>query len=104
MGLRIYEAFQSAVELIDLVMQLRICLNQVFHGLFILFSGLIGIIEVLVENILDWILLLALLLLLLLLSLIGNEVITDLRKVGFKYAELLDEQPLHRVELRLSLL
>jgi len=45
-----------------------------------------------------------LLLLLLLLSLIGNEVITDLRKVGFKYAELLDEQPLHRVELRLSLL
>ena len=52
MDLRFYEVFQSALELIDLVMQLRICLNQVFHGLFILFSGLIGIIEVLVENIL----------------------------------------------------
>ena len=104
MDLWICGVFQSARELIDLVMQLRICLNQVFHGLFILFSGLIGIIEVLFENILALTLRLALLLLLLLLSLIGNEVITDLCKVGFKHAELLDEQPLHRVELRLSLL
>jgi len=52
MHLRIYEVFESALELIDLVMQLRICLNQLFQGFLILFSGLVGVIKVLVKNIL----------------------------------------------------
>ena len=82
-------------------MQLRIRLNQLFQGFIILFPRPVGVIEILFQNILALGLRLVLLLLLIL---IGDEVITDLCKVGFKHAELLDEQPLHRVELRLSLL
>ena len=88
MHLRIHKVFILALELINLVMQLRICLNQLFQGFIILFPRPVGVIEILFQNILALSLRLVLLLLF---ALIGDEVITDLREVGFEHTELLDE-------------
>lgn len=89
------------LELVDLVMQLRVCGQQLLVSLVLLLSRLlVGVGQVLLEEAVAGRLGHRLSLDLL----VGNQMVADLGKVGLEDAQLLHEELLHRVQLCLSLL
>jgi hypothetical protein len=97
---RIDEIFALLFEIINLIMKLCICVEQVFQCLVVLLARLLSLVsKVLFQKLRARSLrygrlpyLHGLQLLLLLTCLIRHDVVADLREVGFEFSELLNEQ------------